>query len=401
MRWKDDQPETHQRTHYEIISCASRDPSLPSASRVTAFAQQKTVFEDLPALVLSNDKVSLTVITEGGAMAQILLADDKEKINPIWNPYWIARQAGLSRPTSFFRGHFACLDGFGPSSAEERAAGLPFHGEASMLPWMLQSNQKTGRHAERGIFRGASARPGNVRPDLPHRRRREHRLGGQRGDQSAGVRPPRLLGRARDDQRALSRARQGCGRHARHKAKTKSVPAQANPPRQLRSFVDFTWPMAPTVDGQPFDIRSAPMKPNTTDHMTTLIDPSRRLGFATALHPEKRLLIGWVFRREEFPWVQTWLSNPGTNRMTRGLEFATQPFDLPRAEVLRNGPLFDSPVFRIFPAKSTITSSFLMFYTSVPEGFLKVDDVQLTGGKLVIEDRANRKTVSLAASRSL
>ena len=81
---------------------------------VTAFAQQKTVFEDLPALVLSNDKVSLTVITEGGAMAQILLADDKEKINPIWNPYWIARQAGLSRPTSFFRGHFACLDGFGP-----------------------------------------------------------------------------------------------------------------------------------------------------------------------------------------------------------------------------------------------------------------------------------------------
>ena len=74
--------------------------------------------------MLSNDKVSLTVITEGGAMAQILLADDKEKINPIWNPYWIARQAGLSRPTSFFRGHFVCIDGFGPASAEERAAGL-------------------------------------------------------------------------------------------------------------------------------------------------------------------------------------------------------------------------------------------------------------------------------------
>ena len=55
-------------------------------------------------------------------------------------------------------------------------------------------------------------------------------------------------------------------------------------------------------------------------------------------------MIGWVFRREEFPWVQTWLSNPGPNRMTRGLEFATQPFDLPRAEVLSNGPLFDSPV---------------------------------------------------------
>ena len=66
----------------------------------TAVAQQQTtVFEDRPALVLSNDKVSLTVITEGGAMAQILLADDKEKINPIWNPYWIARQAGTAPDT--------------------------------------------------------------------------------------------------------------------------------------------------------------------------------------------------------------------------------------------------------------------------------------------------------------
>ena len=159
--------------------------------------------------------------------------------------------------------------------------------------------------------------------------------------------------------------------------------------------------MAPTVDGQMFDVRSAPMKPNTLDHTTTLLDPSRRLVFVTALHLDKRLLVGWVFRREEFPWVQTWLSNPAPNRMTRGLEFSTQPFDLTRADVLKNGPLFDSPVLRILPAKSTISSSFLMFYTSVPDGFLKVDDVQLSGGKLVIEDRANKKTIALAASRSL
>jgi hypothetical protein len=69
--------------------------------------------------------------------------------------------------------------------------------------------------------------------------------------------------------------------------------------------------------------------------------------------------------------------------------------------VLKQGPLFDSPVLRILPAKSTITSSFLMFYTPVPDGFLKVDDVQLAGGKLIIEDRANKKTISLAASRTL
>ena len=110
---------------------------------VTAFAQQQTtVFEDRPALVLSNDKVELTVITEGGAMAQIVLADDKEKINPLWNPYWIARQAGLNRPASFARGHFVCLDGFGPVVGRGARGRTAVHGEAYTLPWQLQSEQK-------------------------------------------------------------------------------------------------------------------------------------------------------------------------------------------------------------------------------------------------------------------
>jgi hypothetical protein len=87
--------------------------------------------------------------------------------------------------------------------------------------------------------------------------------------------------------------------------------------------------------------------------------------------------------------------------MARGLEFATQPYDLPRADVLKSGPLFETPVFRILPAKSKITSSFLMFYTRVPDNFQRVDDLQLQGGKLTIEDRANKRTVTLAASRTL
>jgi hypothetical protein len=159
--------------------------------------------------------------------------------------------------------------------------------------------------------------------------------------------------------------------------------------------------MAPTRDGQLFDVRSAPMKTGTTDHTTSLLDRSRRLAFVTALHLEKRLLIGWVFRREEFPWVQTWLSYPAAGRMARGLEFATQPFDLPRSDVLKTGAVFDTPVFRILPAKSKIGSSFLMFYTRVPEGFQKVDDIQLEGGKLTIDDRGAAKRITLAASRQL
>ena len=383
------------------LTLVRRAVLLCLCATATVAAQRSTVFEDRPALVLANDKVELTIITEGGAMAQIVHADDKEKINPLWNPYWIARQAGLNRPASLARGHFVCIDGFGPASAEERAAGMPFHGEAYVLPWVLQSEQKTG---------GTLSAAFSVAMPLAHEtfERTFHLVDGE-SIVWVDSRVTSLLSFDRPvfwaEHATVSAPFLEPGKVAVDmpvtRSKTKAVPAQANPPRQLSSLVDFTWPMAPTTEGAPFDLRTAAMKPGTTEHVTSLIDPARRLGFVTALHPEKKLLIGWVFRREEFPWVQTWLSNPGPNRMTRGLEFSTQPFDLPRAEVLRSGPLFDSPVFRVLPAKSTITSSFLMFYTPVPDGFLKVDDVQLAGGKLVIEDRATKKTVTLAASRSL
>jgi hypothetical protein len=368
-----------------------------------AAAQNKAVFESLPALQLSNDKMELTVVPEGGAMVQLILADDKEKLNPLWNPIRIAREAGQNRPANFFRGHFVCVDGFGPSSPEERTAGLPMHGEAHALPWELDSYQKQGRVT--------SAKFTVKLPMSQEIFTRTFRI--VDGENVVWV-DSELENLLAFDRPAF------WGEHATigapflepgkvvvdmpvHRAKTKAyaMPAGGTVNRHLESFKDFTWPMGPTRSGGTFDLRSAPMQPGSTEHSTSLLDPSRKLVFVTALRQDKGLLIGWVFRREEYPWVQTWLSYPGPNRMTRGIEFATQPFDLPRAEVLKAGPLFDTPVFRVLPAKSKISSSFLMFYTRVPAGFQKVDDIQLEGGKLIIEDRVASKKITLPASRPL
>jgi hypothetical protein len=131
------------------------------------------------------------------------------------------------------------------------------------------------------------------------------------------------------------------------------------------------------------------------------MNPARRLVFVTAFHPDKRLLLGYVFRREEYAWTQLWEFYPADGRIARGLEFATQPFDLPRREVIQSNALFDTPTYRWLPAKSTISSAFLLFYTRTPEGFRKVDEVTLEGGRLTIEDRTARITVTLSASRPL
>ena len=56
------------------------------------------------------------------------------------------------------------------------------------------------------------------------------------------------------------------------------------------------------------------------------MDPSRRLVYVTALNLSKRMILGYVFRREDYPWVQNWEDYSPDGRMARGMEFATQPY---------------------------------------------------------------------------
>ena len=146
------------------------------------------------------------------------------------------------------------------------------------------------------------------------------------------------------------------------------------------------------------DLRAAPFKPNSGDHTTSLMDPARKFVFVTALHPEKRLLLGYLFRASDFPWVQSWEHYPSDGKLARGLEFSTQPFDVPRREAVQLGSLFGAPSYRWLPAKSAIDSVFLMFYAKTPDGFTKVDDVRLENEQLIIYDRTSGKQLSLAAS---
>jgi hypothetical protein len=64
---------------------------------------------------------------------------------------------------------------------------------------------------------------------------------------------------------------------------------------------DFKWPMAPTKDGGQADLRVIPTDHNWLDLASCQMDPSRKLAFVTALHLEKHLLYGYVFRREDYP----------------------------------------------------------------------------------------------------
>jgi hypothetical protein len=184
-------------------------------------------------------------------------------------------------------------------------------------------------------------------------------------------------------------------------AKTLKHPAKQALPLRLASFQDFQWPMAPQTSGGPVDIRAVPATPNSLDHITCLMNPSQRLAWVTAINTAKQMILGYVFKRNEYPWLQDWQFYPANLKMARGMEFSTQPFDVPRREAIQTNFLFDTTTYRWLPAKSKIETRFLLFYAKTPEGFRKVDEVRMEAGKLIVEDRQNGKQIVLEASLPL
>jgi hypothetical protein len=361
------------------------------ACAVSVLAQEPVLLDGKPVFMIANDKVTLAVRSEGGAMVRLVLKDDPAAVNPL--------HAEL--------GHFVCVDGFGPVSPEERSAGLPGHGEAHRVPWDLVASGRTNAAGGAGTTTLSFSATLPLVQEVFRRTIRivdgenvvyveselENLLSFDRpinwGEHATIGSPFLELAKTVVEMSAV-------------RAMTRSHESQSETlPHRLASFKAFTWPMAPGLNGESIDVRSTPARVPIGDHTTSLMDPARRLVFVTAFNTSRHLLLGYIFRREEYPWTQSWESYPGDGRVARGLEFATQPFDLPRREVIQTNVLLDAPTYRWLPAKSRIGSAFLMFYTRTPDGFRKVDDVVFANGKVTATDATSGVAVVLAASRPL
>jgi hypothetical protein len=96
-----------------------------------------------------------------------------------------------------------------------------------------------------------------------------------------------------------------------------------------------------------------------------------------------------------------WGQYPSIEGLVKGMEFSTQPYDINKSTVVDAGPMFGTPTFRWLRAKGKLETHFLFYYARIPAGFQKIDDVRLENKQIIIEDRTNHKTLTLAASRGL
>src|SRR4051794_26018374 len=110
-----------------------------------------STFRGRRAATIANDALRVTVLEEGGHIAEIY--DLRSGINPLWTPPWSSVE-----PTAFDRmkhpefgggsdakllagimGHNLCLDIFGGPSDEEATAGMTAHGDASVARYDIDA----------------------------------------------------------------------------------------------------------------------------------------------------------------------------------------------------------------------------------------------------------------------
>lgn len=353
------------------------------------------------AIVLSNGVLELTVLKTGATLAGLSLAEGDD-VNPLWDSFRNDIRSGRAVRGTGATGHFLCADGFGPVSDQESAAGMRGHGEAHRLSW---STVETAADAE-----GARLIQAVQLPRVHETMTREITL--REGEHVLRVhsvlesllgfdRPVVWAEHATIGSPFLEAAKTVVDLSAnRAMTRPRGKPA-AGRKHRLVAGEEFDWPQAPTAGGGKVDLRAAPAEHDSLDHTGHLMTPSGPVAWVTALHPERNLLLGYLFKTSESPWLQTWENYPAQGMMARGLEFGTQAFDRPRREMVTQNRLFGEMLYRWLPARSKIESKFLMFWTPAPDGMVGVDEVELGEGRIQIRDKRSGKTLTLKTAQQL
>ena len=349
----------------------------------------------------------VSVLEGGGHICELNLSEC-DAVNPLWRPQWktidphlynIVKHSRTYGPLPDGRllcgiaGHNLGFDYFGPPSIEEIAAGHSTHGEAPSVKWRFKSApgaSSTTLHSSALLPQAQIKFAREVSLDVQHPviYCEETALNLSTFDRPISWNehvtfgPPFVETDVTFFDMSATRA--------------KTCPASYSTRPLVKTSTEFTWPIAPGVRGERLNLRMVP-KIKFEHYTAQLMDPKLKLAFVAGCNPRVGLLVIYLFRRAEFPWVGSWIarfhqSHAPWNRKAfcRGLEFSTTPFAIPRRETVEQNRMFGESVYRWLPAKSEIKVRYMILLFRVPNNFGGVKSVTVAGGKATIIERGRR-----------
>jgi hypothetical protein len=327
-----------------------------------------TTYRNRRAAAIENDSLRVTVLEEGGHIAEIF--DKHAGVNPLWTPPWPSIEPSAFDPrvhTTYgagadarllagIMGHNLCLDIFGGPSADEAAAGLDPHGEGSVARYEIETSANTlTMRARLPLAQMLVERRIDLRDRAVWIREAVENLAGIdrpiAWTQHVTLGPPFLEIGITEFRASASRS--------------KVFEADFGIADYLRIGAEFDWPHAPCQDGRVEDLRRFTDARESSAYTAHLMDPSREPAFFVAFSPATKLAFGYVWNRKDFPWMGIWEENhsrvgPPWNgqALARGMEFGVSPFPESRRQMVERGSLFGTRTYRWLPAKGRLDAEY-------------------------------------------
>ncbi len=111
-------------------------------------------------------------------------------------------------------------------------------------------------------------------------------------------------------------------------------------------------------------------------------------GWATAATASKGLLIGYIWKTSDYPWLNFWRNAQDGKPLARGLEFGTTGLHQPFPVLAEKGRIFGRLLFRYLDAGASETRRYLAFLLEIPQDFAGVASVERDGATLKVTERA-------------
>jgi hypothetical protein len=332
-------------------------------------ASAATIVDGRESVVLEGGKATVVVDLGGGSIVRFQL--NESPLNPLgWNNQG---PAGEARSMA----HFLCLDRWGAPSKAEEANGMPFHGEATQVQWkelreparaggaiqaeMTAALPIAGLEVRRRIQLDANEALLRVSEEVTN----NNKLGRVYNMvQHPTIGPPFL-----DETTVVdANARQGF--------------MQSSPlpnPEQPAVF----WPQA-LRDGQPVNLRHLTDDPNPNVVSFTI---DQEYGWVTAANARRGLLLGYLWKRSDYPWLNIWRNVRDGKPLARGLEFGTTGLHQPFGVLLEKGRIFGRPIYAYLDADDSATRSYAAFLFPIPSDYRGVAEVRYEAGRITVIER--------------
>lgn len=332
---------------------------------------------------MSNGTSVLTFDLYGGAITDFHL--NENPVNPLSFRFDAEDMPQNNRKGAPYQGHFLCLGRWGQPSVGEMKSGIPNHGQPANMLWERLDNEADqsycmqaksmleGLHVKRRIQMEPETAAYVVNETVTNIN--------PLGRFYNMVQHPTLAAPFLDETTVINcNAQRGFNN------------AFSKKPEQHWC----NWPNGICEDGSKINLSRPKTMYNSV--FSFIVNKEEKYGWITAYAPVHQLVIGYIWLRKDYPWINLWQDWSNEQIRYRGIEFGTAGIHQPFHQIIadHNMEVFGEQTFSFLDATAQIDKSYLSFIQYVDADFKGVRSVSVEADNIVIRSAASDLKINIS-----